>query len=629
MGHQKMNRANEGLLVLIPHGIDLERQPNPQSEQDCTDGQNEKIIWSRRAFLTRCGMNANETRVSNERLCCKPAFLLRYADKLNSYQVLGAILSDRATLFSQKYAVYWLNHGEMWNRAKVKKSQHQKWEAYCRKNDMQDAQMKKTVEGFDQWVRNRNESVFRYEEKLRKEVEKAENALAMDEMRAVAIGRVMRKWLSQREDDNIDLVQFYDYFRKWCAFRRSVAYEKAESLPFREHYQVRQYEEYARYIKRRTTFDSMWKGIQQWNAHSRFPIRKSEKRPHLQPVFSDETIQEVSNALQEYKAHVRTQVQEIDPERVRDVLQKAYIKPGLAPIRFLILCVQGSMALFSKNHAWEDIAPEKIGNFAKTASECTVEQRVARLRLMLAVCHALSTCAEDVEVNLLYFWRYHGYGILPAAEAEVWRNCLQHYRLQDSMAGFPIFCIDNLQACLYTDPTELWYYSGGSRLQQGGFAAFYREFPDAVHIVATYLKRHTPKLSEAYLKQWTLPNSMTFRDVRSKVQKTAMKKLQLFNTTVEPDDGIQEGKSAAKQESILPLEMRIAITEWAKQWKPKRMDGKPVFSPPIQEKELAGLLWECGIREYYVEKAREIVREKLETMLNEFCHAKRCADCKN
>lgn len=617
MGHQKMNRAKEGLLVLIPRGIDLERQPNPQSEQDCTDGQNEKIIWSRRAFLARCGMNANETRVSNELLCCKPAFLMKYADKLNSYQVLGAVLSDRATLFSQKYAVYWLNHGEMWNRSKVRKPQHQKWGAYCRENDMQDEQMKKTVEGFDQWVRNRNESVFRYEEKLRKEVEKAENALAMDEMRAVAVGRVMRKWLSQREDDNIDLVQFYDYFRTWCAFRRSVAYEEAESLPFRERYQMRQYEEYERYIKCRTTYDSMWKGIQEWKAHSRFPIRKSEKRSDLQPAFSDEMIQEVSNALQDYKEYVRTQVQGIDPERVRVVLQQACIKPELAPIRFLILCVQGSMALFSKNHAWEDIAPEKIRKFAETASICTTEQRVARLRLMLAVCHALSICAEDVEVNLLYFWRYHGYGILPAAEAEVWRDCLQHYQLQGSMAGFPIFCIENLQACLCTDPTELWYYSGGSGLRYGGFTAFCREFPDAVHTVVRYLQRHTPKLSGNYLEQWTLPNSMTFLDVRSKVQKTAMKKLQLFNTTVEPDDGIQEGKNAVKQKSILPLEMRIAITEWAKQWKPKRMDGKPVFCSPMKEEELAGLLWEYAIREYYMEKARKIVRGKLETMLNE------------
>lgn len=611
-----MNRANGGLLVLIPRGIDLERQPNPQSEQDCTDGQNEKIIWSRRAFLARCGMNANETRVSNEQLCCKPAFLMKYADKLNSYQVLGAVLSDRFTLFSQKYAVYWLNHGEMWNRSKVRKPEPQQWEAYCRQNYMQDEQMKKTVEGFDLWVRNRNQSVFHYEEKLRKEVEKAENALAMDEMRAVAVRRVMRKWLSQREDDNIDLVQFYDYFRTWCAFRRSVAYEEAESLPFRERYQMRQYEEYQQYMKRRTTFDSMWKGIQEWKAHSRFPIRKSEKRSDLQPAFSDEMIQEVSNALQDYKEYVRTQVQGIDPERVRVVLQQACIKPELAPIRFLILCVQGSMALFSKNHAWEDIAPERIRKFVETASVCTTEQRVARLRLMLAVCHALSICAEDVEVNLLYFWRYHGYGILPAEEAEVWRDCLQHYQLQ-GLAGFPIFCIENLQACLCTDPTELWYYSGGSGLRYGGFTAFCREFPDAVHTVVRYLQRHTPKLSGNYLEQWTLPNSMTFLDVRSKVQKTAMKKLQLFNTTVEPDDGIQEGKNAVKQKSILPLEMRIAITEWAKKWKPKRMDGKPVFCSPMKEEELARLLWEYAIREYYMEKARKIVRGKLETMLNE------------
>lgn len=477
--------------------------------------------------------------------------------------------------------------------------------------------MKKTVEGFDLWVRNRNQSVFHYEEKLRKEVEKAENALAMDEMRAVAVRRVMRKWLSQREDDNIDLVQFYDYFRTWCAFRRSVAYEEAESLPFRERYQTRQYEEYQQYMKRRTTFDSMWKGIQEWKAHSRFPIRKSEKRSDLQPAFSDEMIQEVSNALQDYKEYVRTQVQGIDPERVRVVLQQACIKPELAPIRFLILCVQGSMALFSKNHAWEDIAPEKIRKFVETASVCTTEQRVARLRLMLAVCHALSICAEDVEVNLLYFWRYHGYGILPAEEAEVWRDCLQHYQLQGSMAGFPIFCIENLQTCLCADPTELWYYSGGSGLQHGGFTAFCREFPDAVHTVVRYLQRHTPKLSGNYLEQWTLPNSMTFLDVRSKVQKTAMKKLQLFNTTVEPDDGIQAGKNAVKQKSILPLEMRIAITEWAKQWKPKRMDGKPVFCSPMKEEELARLLWEYAIREYYMEKARKIVRGKLETMLNE------------
>ena len=611
-----MNRANGGLLVLIPRGIDLERQPNPQSEQDCTDGQNEKIIWSRRAFLARCGMNANETRVSNEQLCCKPAFLMKYADKLNSYQVLGAVLSDRFTLFSQKYAVYWLNHGEMWNRSKVRKPEPQQWEAYCRQNYMQDEQMKKTVEGFDLWVRNRNQSVFHYDEKLRKEVEKAENALAMDEMRAVAVRRVMRKWLSQREDDNIDLVQFYDYFRTWCAFRRSVAYEEAESLPFRERYQMRQYEEYQQYMKRRTTFDSMWKGIQEWKAHSRFPIRKSEKRSDLQPAFSDEMIQEVSNALQDYKEYVRTQVQGIDPERVRVVLQQACIKPELAPIRFLILCVQGSRALFSKNHAWEDIAPERIRKFVETASVCTTEQRVARLRLMLAVCHALSICAEDVEVNLLYFWRYHGYGILPAEEAEVWRDCLQHYQLQ-GLAGFPIFCIENLQACLCTDPTELWYYSGGSGLRYGGFTAFCREFPDAVHTVVRYLQRHTPKLSGNYLEQWTLPNSMTFLDVRSKVQKTAMKKLQLFNTTVEPDDGIQEGKNAVKQKSILPLEMRIAITEWAKKWKPKRMDGKPVFCSPMKEEELARLLWEYAIREYYMEKARKIVRGKLETMLNE------------
>lgn len=616
LGHQRMNRANGGLLVLIPRGIDLERQPNPQSEQDCTDGQNEKIIWSRRAFLARCGMNANETRVSNEQLCCKPAFLMKYADKLNSYQVLGAVLSDRFTLFSQKYAVYWLNHGEMWNRSKVRKPEPQQWEAYCRQNYMQDEQMKKTVEGFDLWVRNRNQSVFHYEEKLRKEVEKAENALAMDEMRAVAVRRVMRKWLSQREDDNIDLVQFYDYFRTWCAFRRSVAYEEAESLPFRERYQMRQYEEYQQYMKRRTTFDSMWKGIQEWKAHSRFPIRKSEKRSDLQPAFFDEMIQEVSNALQDYKEYVRTQVQGIDPERVRVVLQQACIKPELAPIRFLILCVQGSMALFSKNHAWEDIAPERIRKFVETASVCTTEQRVARLRLMLAVCHALSICAEDVEVNLLYFWRYHGYGILPAEEAEVWRDCLQHYQLQ-GLAGFPIFCIENLQACLCTDPTELWYYSGGSGLRYGGFTAFCREFPDAVHTVVRYLQRHTPKLSGNYLEQWTLPNSMTFLDVRSKVQKTAMKKLQLFNTTVEPDDGIQEGKNAVKQKSILPLEMRIAITGWAKKWKPKRMDGKPVFCSPMKEEELARLLWEYAIREYYMEKARKIVRGKLETMLNE------------
>lgn len=562
-------------------------------------------------------MNANETRVSNEQLCCKPAFLMKYADKLNSYQVLGAVLSDRFTLFSQKYAVYWLNHGEMWNRSKVRKPEHQQWEAYCRQNYMQDEQMKKTVEGFDLWVRNRNESVFHYEEKLLEEAEKTVNASRAEENQADAVRTVMGKWLSQREDDNIDLVQFYDYFRKWCAFWKRVAYEKAESLPFREHYQMRQYEEYQQYMKRRTTFDSMWKGIQEWKAHSCFPIRKSEKRLDLQPAFSDEMIQAVSNALQEYKEYARTQVQGINPERVHDVLQQACIKPRLAPIRFLILCVQGSMALFSKTHAWEDIAPEKLRKFAETAFACTAEQRVARLRLLLAVCHVLSTCAEDVEVNLLYFWRYHGYGILPAEEAEVWRDCLQHYQLQNSIAGFPLFCTENLQTCLCTDPTELWYYSGGSGLRHGGFAAFCREFPDAVHIVAKYLQRHTPKLSEAYLKQWTLPNSMTFLDVRSKVQKTAMKKLQLFNTTVEPDDGIQEGKSAAKQESILPLEMRIAITEWAKQWKPKRMDGKPVFCPPMQEEELARLLWEYAIREYYMEKARKIVRRKLETMLNE------------
>ena len=96
-----------------------------------------------------------------------------------------------------------------------------------------------------------------------------------------------------------------------------------------------------------------------------------------------------------------------------------------------------------------------------------------------------------------------------------------------------------------------------------------------------------------------------------------MKKLQLFNTTVEPDDGIQEGKNAVKQKSILPLEMRIAITGWAKKWKPKRMDGKPVFCSPMKEEELARLLWEYAIREYYMEKARKIVRGKLETMLNE------------
>lgn len=37
----------------------------------------------------------------------------------------------------------------------------------------------------------------------------------------------------------------------------------------------------------------------------------------------------------------------------------------------------------------------------------------------------------------------------------------------------------------------------------------------------------------------------------------------------------------------------------------------------MKEEELARLLWEYAIREYYMEKARKIVRGKLETMLNE------------
>lgn len=547
----------------------------------------------RRTFMETVKGSQNNQQNVYRILGRKIPFIVNHLPDNHSSEVLDAILADRSTLFSDDYANAQINRsviGSMLRRyGKTPEEVHDycaelAWLEYCSQvraeaREDQDIVMD-VLRQFDSIARRTSNGIEYYRNKL-SEV----NNAADEGQEAQALLHAMKDWELHVTIRQNRIVGFYVHcFNSYCNKRREYRLLKDEYGRFKPSYTKKDEDVFVAYQKRKNQLTAFRKACTKWNRQNNFPFSEAEQMAET-TLPSDFDQASFLQLVGGYLAEVRGK-NEPNEEQALKALRYAFSNHDLAPIRFLIICVHNRNALISyRNGTHRDLDLNDIRGFEQYVYRKTPsvdKQRISRLKLLTGLCKLLDCSKEQVQNNLMYFLKYHGYGIAAEEEAAIWKQTLEEYEIMNEPVSLALRYYTNRQECILFDPRALYCYEFCSQLHLGGWLSFTED-----DLFCRLLE------DKAHKKQIKIDNENEYLEDWGSDEPNIGKIKALCS------------KAAQQQENIK------AITEWIQQWDDASRRGEHRTKHIVVPDEFYSLLIESAIQHKLMKQAQNILLDKI------------------
>ena len=313
-------------------------------------------------------------------------------------------------------------------------------------------------------------------------------------------------------DDEIEKTQvscLKDCIDIYCSSLVSYrAYSRNDVKFFSPVNNLGEYKEFQDYRCRKKVLKEIREECVQWNAEHSFPDVGSSSLQNGM-VLSQEKEEELMRAVQEYTAASRGK-ENLDEERIKEIAEKVLKDKDTAAIRFLIICVQ-RRSLLGK---WargkrQTLDLGDLNEFCKHVYRAKPDesvQRFIRLKLLVSLFKIFDYDSHQVEENLMYFLKYHGYGILSMEEYAEWETVLKEYGLMERPVSLAKRYYDSCEECIKFAPVHQFCYKSVSSLHQGGWLDFAENAQYGAYIRGEKPRMNIPEeLVQRYLKEWGKP----------------------------------------------------------------------------------------------------------------------------
>ncbi len=591
-----INPEHDNFLKLLPRGTNgndfKSTQVSPAKPEIALE-----IKTCRCTLMEKVNGSKNNQQNVYRSLGRKVPFLLKYLPGISSPEVLDDILADRSTLFSSDYANAQLNRPViehiLQRYGTTPETVHdycakRAWSEYClhvpAKAREDQAIVMDTLRQLDQIARRKRNPIRYYQ----KELHKAYN-LAADGQEPQALLRAMKDLelpVSIRPDR---IEGFFNHcFDIYCSERRNHHLLKKDIGYFKPNYTENDAAAFAAYQKRKDQLSCFRKACRNWNRQNDFPFSEAEQMIAV-PLPSGFDRTGFLQLVGDYLAETRGK-NGLNEEQALQALRYALSVQEHAPIRFLMICVHNRQALISYKNGknrdldWNDIRSFERHVYRKTPS--FDKQRISRLKLLIGLCRLIGYSRKQIQDNLMYFLKYHGYVIMDEEEAVLWKQALEEYILMNKPVSLALRYYTYRLECISFDPRTLYNYEACSQLHLGGWLSFSdndlfcRLLEDKAH-----KKQIKIDNEKEYLEEWGAdePNIDKIKALCS--------------------------KAAQQQENIK------AITRWIEQWDEASHTGEHWTKHPVVPHELYALLIESAIQHKLIGQAQDILIEKIRTMI--------------
>lgn len=594
--NSKTTADSDDFLKLRPRGI--KRNDPDSTEEPAADLKSASMIKEcRHAFMKNIKGSLNNQQSVYRSLGRKVPFILKHLPGILSPEVLDVILADRSTLFSDAYANAQLNRpaieSMLLQYGKTPEEVHnycaeQAWLEYSSRVRAEAREEKSvvmdTLQRLDSIARSKHNGMDYY----RNAMNKANNAAA-DGKEAEALIEKLRLWDPDIVIQPNRVVGFYVHcFNSYCNRRQEYRLLKKESGYFKPGYTKNDEDAFLAYQRRKSQLTAFRRACIKWNHQNDFPFSEAEQMIEA-PLPSEFDQIGFLQLVRDYLAATRGK-DKLNEEQALKALRYALFKHDLAPIRFLIICVHNRKALISyRNGTNRDLDLDDIRGFEKYIYRkipSVDKQRISRLMLLTNLCKRVGCSRKQVQNNLMYFLKYHGYVITAEEEASLWKQTLKEYDLMDEPVSLALRYYANRQECISSDPRTLYCYSSCSQLHLGGWLSFNED-----DLFCRLLK------DQAHKKQIKIDNEKEYLEEWGSDVPNISKIKALCSDTAQQQENIK------------------AITRWIEQWDDASRKGEHWTKHAVDDDEFYSLLIESAIQYKLIEQAQDILIEKISTMI--------------
>lgn len=545
---EKMQKKNDEQQVrdtLFSHSIEngfiqIRKKPkrfsgnseDPDMKKEASEKEREQIDKCRCQFVSACGWASDRKPKVYERLVEKTSFILKYIPEVQNIEAIEELLSDRATLFDADILFYMYLHDK---------------EVYWAQKNFEFLEGKTYNEKTEELhKRNKGYAWYSYEYTVPEDdrVPEMDAMAIMDRIRQLATdtkngveyygkkldeiyweyhGDMLQDKLTERLDgwgmpveiEKGKVFQFYFYcLKRYCDTGWSKGPEKGSAaLGYEPKYLKKTAVECEQYEKRNHELSELRRCCSDWNKVNTFgSMDKVVCRNKIVEKYDEKALWD---AVCEYDLNGRAETQ-ISREKVISVFDMVLTRKEYAAVIFLLVLIKKRSALGIGKY---NIQIEQGLNFLNSLDKDEIKktankkQRLCRLQLLLSLCRLLHYPAKTVEKNLMYFLKYHGYGVLSAEEAELWRTILGEYHLKDAPVSLVLRYYDNCQQCIALDPFKQYGFVSLSALTEGAWFDFTESqtFRDCLQNQIRPFKSYKIRLDgqqekteadKEYLKEW-------------------------------------------------------------------------------------------------------------------------------
>lgn len=513
---------DDSFIRLIPKGIHFSQSNDKVDDEERWEpvsvAKSREIQNSRRDFLSKCGMASSLRQENYGKLGVKTCFILKNISAINRIDTVEELLADHSTLFSRSFMLYEYSklkyHGYMSkderlkNRMEIAKEYRRN---YYRDNNIPGPSLSSdTLESVldqtrDKAHKSRNNLTF-YLKKLNGIMEAANGT---EDQIAENFLMQLKKWGIEDEIEKTQVSCLMNCIDIYCSSLMGYrAYSRNDVKFFYPINNRGEYKEFQDYQHRKETLEEMREKCVQWNAEHSFPDACSSSVQNGM-VLSQKKEEELMRAVQEYTAASRGK-EDLDKERIKEIAEKVLKDKNVAAIRFLIICVQ-RRSLLGK---WargkrQTLDLGDLNEFCKHVYRAKPDesvQRFIRLKLLVSLFKIFEYDSHQVEENLMYFLKYHGYGILSPEEAAEWETVLKEYGLLERPVSLAKRYYDSCEECIKFNPVHQYGYKRVSQLHQGGWLDFAENTQYGAYIRGEKPRMNIPEeLVQSYLKEWGNP----------------------------------------------------------------------------------------------------------------------------
>lgn len=597
VGRFSQDEGRGDFIELIPRGVEVEswgslhREKPLEADKPARKRDVRKIQKARKKLLRQSFLPCMEPREIQEALVCKPMFVTDKLPEVPKARVLLDILCDRKTLFSRSIIGYEHNHrvhrlvAADCPRDADEKHRFSVEQAIAElrgiiEDEAVRAECEKALYEADAYGRKCHRSLGR----LCNELEKAWDPKIVKESGYEKVQQVFSQWKITLP---LQYAETFGLYVRACVREFERMEVRIRSAGHFKMYTKADVEEFQNYMKRKSALGQLRCGAKEKCQKLPFPFDElGETR--TSGGISDETVQGIRLELQAYFRVMGTEVRRLDDGRIAEVLARALVQADSAAFRFLVLCVWGRGAIFSPLPSTAARFEEYNFDFKQRCylkDKPVAKQRMAFLRLMLAVCGRLSMDRETVQVNLMQFLRFCGCAIRSKEEERWWEETLHAYDLMQEPVSIALRCHQELEQCFSVGERDLFCYEGGSPLHLGGFVDFYNRFESSIRNGRNYRQEDVEALEKFYLAEWGSPN---------------------------PD-------IAAIRQKCREASVWMTETEKMNKWICERNacidTGKYGSRRHIDRKELRALRMECYIQSKHIEAAKRVLQDKIDLLL--------------